>query len=107
MLDNNTQIYSSISHVHQPRNHSKNPFCPVKHHLIAKITTLLQQTLFVNYLSRQKKFVDQFIMGLIKSRNMSFGKVAQHLNDDTKPAPNETRIQDFFSRSEPRLLVGS
>ena len=51
--------------------------------------------------------MDQFIMGLIKSRNASFGKVAQHLNDDTKPAPNETRIQDFFSRSEPRLLVGS
>ena len=35
-------------------------------------------------------------MGLIKSRNVLFGEVAQHLNDAAKPASNETRIQDFF-----------
>ena len=56
---------------------------------------LLQQAPFVGHLSRQK-FVGQFILGLIKSRNVQFGEVAQHLNDAAKPASNETRIQDFF-----------
>jgi len=67
----------------------------VKQHFAAKITTLLQQTPFVGHLSRQK-FVGQFILGLIQSRNVQFGEVAQHLNDAVKPASNETRIQDFF-----------
>ena len=57
---------------------TKNPFCPVKQHFAAKITTLLQQAPFVGHLSRQK-FVGQFILGLIKSRNVQFGEVAQHL----------------------------
>ena len=74
---------------------TKNPFRPVKQHFAAKITTLLQQTPFVGHLSRQK-FVGQFILGLIQSRNVQFGEVAQHLNDAVKPASNETRIQDFF-----------
>ena len=76
-------------------NTTKNPFRPVKQHFAAKITTLLQQAPFVRHLSRQK-FVGPFILGLIKSRNVQFGKVAQHLNDAVKPASNETRIQDFF-----------
>ena len=67
----------------------------MKQHFAAKITTLLQQAPFVGHLSRQK-FVGQSIIGLIKSRNVQFGEVAQHLNDAAKPAPNETRIQDFF-----------
>ena len=67
----------------------------MKQHFAAKITTLLQQAPFVRHLSRQK-FVGQFIIGLIKSRNVPFGEVAQHLNDAVKPASNETRIQDFF-----------
>ena len=67
----------------------------MKQHFAAKITTLLQQAPFVGHLSRQK-FVGQFIIGLIKSRNVQFGEVAQHLNDAVKPASNETRIQDFF-----------
>ena len=67
----------------------------MKQHFAAKITTLLQQAPFVGHLSRQK-FVGQFILGLIKSRNVQFGEVAQHLNDAAKPASNETRIQDFF-----------
>ena len=50
----------------------------MKQHFAAKITTLLQQAPFVGHLSRQK-FVGQFIMGLIKSRNMQFGEVAQLL----------------------------
>jgi len=49
----------------------------------------------VRHLSRQK-FVGQLIIGLIKSRNVPFGEVAQHLNDAVKPASNETRIRDFF-----------
>ena len=76
---------------------TKNPFCPVKHYFAAKISTLLQQAPFVGHLSRQK-FVGQFILGLIKSRNVQFGEVAQHLNDAAKPASNETRIQDFFAK---------
>ena len=67
----------------------------MKQYFAAKITTLLQQAPFVRHLSRQK-FVGQFILGLIKSRNVQFGEVAQHLNDAVKPASNETRIQDFF-----------
>ncbi|MGI4870509.1 MAG: hypothetical protein ACRYFX_04945 [Janthinobacterium lividum] len=33
---------------------------------------------------------------MVKSRNVQFCKVAQHLNDRAKLASNETRIQDFF-----------
>ena len=76
---------------------TKNPFCSVKQYFAAKITTLLQQAPFVGHWSRQK-FVGQFILGLIKSRNVQFGEVAQHLNDAAKPASNETRIQDFFAK---------
>ena len=32
----------------------------------------------------------------LKSRNVPFCEVAQHLNDAAKPASNETRIQNFF-----------
>jgi hypothetical protein len=67
----------------------------VKQCLIAKITTILQQLPIVSNLAR-RKFVAQFISGLIKSRNVQFCEVAQHLNDAVKPASNETRIQDFF-----------
>ena len=67
----------------------------MKHYFAAKITTLLQPAPFVGHLFRQK-FVGQFIISLIKSRNVQFGEVAQHLNDTAKPASNETRIQDLF-----------
>ena len=73
----------------------KSPSRPVKHCLIAKITTVLQRVPLVRNLSRQK-FVAQFLIGLIKSRNVLFGEVAQHLNDAAKPASNENRIQNFF-----------
>lgn len=49
----------------------------------------------VRHLSRQK-FISQFVLALIKSRNVQFCEVAQHLNDAVKVASNETRIQDFF-----------
>ena len=76
---------------------TKNSFCPVKQHFAAKIATFLQQARFVGHLSRQK-FVGPFIRGLIKSRNVPFGEVAQHRNDAAKHASNETRIQDFFAK---------
>lgn len=72
----------------------------MKQSLIAKITTLLQQVPLVANLARQK-FMAQFIIGLIKSRNVQFCEVAQHLNDAVKVASNETRIQDFFRRVRP------
>ena len=81
-----------------------NSFRPVKQRLSAKITTLLQTVPFVSHLSRQK-FVAQFIIGLIKSRNVQFAEVAQHLNDAVKPASNETRIQDFFREVDLNYLL--
>ncbi|RZK90862.1 MAG: IS4 family transposase, partial [Hymenobacter sp.] len=79
-------------------------FCPVKQGLIAKITTLLRRVQLVPHLSRQK-FVSQFIIALLKSRNVQFCEVAQHLNDAVKVASNETRIQDFFRQAELNYLV--
>jgi len=76
----------------------------VKQRLSAKITTLLQAVPLVHHLSRQK-FVGQFIIGLIKSRNVQFAEVAQHLNDAVKPASNETRIQDFFREVDLNYLL--
>ena len=67
----------------------------MKQRLVAKITTVLQHVPLVGHLSRQK-FVAQFVIGLIKSRNVQFREVAEHLNDDALPASNETRIQNFF-----------
>ena len=67
----------------------------MKQRLVAKITTVLQHVPLVGHLWRQK-FVAQFVIGLIKSRNVQFREVAEHLNDDALPASNETRIQNFF-----------
>ena len=58
----------------------------------------------VRHLSRQK-FIAQFIIGLIKSRNVQFCEVAQHLNDAVKLASNETRIQDFFREVDLNYLL--
>ena len=52
----------------------------------------------VGNLSR-KKFIAQFVIGSLKSRNVPFCEEAQHLNDAVKPASNETRIQDFFRQT--------
>jgi hypothetical protein len=60
----------------------------------------------------RKKFVGLFTIGLIKSRNVQFCEVAQHLNDKAKLTSNEVRIQDFFREVEldyyfvAALLVG-
>ncbi len=57
----------------------------MKQRLIAKITTVLQHMPLVGHLSR-KKFIAHFVIGLLKSRNVQFCEVAQHLNDAAKPA---------------------
>lgn len=82
----------------------QSPSRPVKQRLIAKITTVLQQLPVVRHLSRQK-FIAQFVIGLIKSRNVQFGEVAQHLNEAVKPASNETRIENFFRAVDLDYLV--
>ena len=66
----------------------------MKQCLIDKITTVLQRVPVVAHLAR-KKFVARFIIGLIKSRKVSFCEIAHHLNDAVKSALNETRIPDF------------
>lgn len=67
----------------------------MKQSLINEITDVLQNVPIVTNLAR-KKFVSQFVVGLIKSRNIQFCEIAQHLTDKAKIASNENRIQDFF-----------
>jgi len=76
----------------------------VKQCLSAKLTTLLQHVLLVRYLPRQN-FIAQFVIGLLKSRNVPFCEVAQHLNDAVKPASNKTRMQDFFRETDLNYLL--
>ena len=80
----------------------QSPSRPVTRCLLAKMTTVLQRVPLVRNLSWQK-FVAQFLIGLLKSRNVLFGEVAQHLNDAAKPASDENRIQNFFSGRGPGL----
>lgn len=68
---------------------------PMKPSLIDEITRLLGKVPIVKNLAR-RKFIYQFVLGLIKSRNVQFCEVAQHLNDEAKLSSNEVRIQDFF-----------
>lgn len=63
--------------------------------LINEITSLLTKAQIVKNLAR-KKFFGQFILSLIKSRNVQFCHVAKYLNDTAKVVSNEVRIQDFF-----------
>jgi len=44
----------------------------------------------------RKKFIASFVLALIKSRNVQFWAIAQHLNPSAKVSSNEVRIQDFF-----------
>lgn len=67
----------------------------MKQSLIDQISKCLGEVPIVKNLSR-KKFICQFVLGLIKSRNVQFCEVAQHLNDEAKLSSNEVRIQDFF-----------
>lgn len=63
--------------------------------LESEITSVLSKIPIVKNLSR-KKFIGLFVLGVIKSRNVQFCEVAQHLKDGTKLRSNEVRIQDFF-----------
>lgn len=63
--------------------------------LASEITGVLSKIPIVRNLSR-KKFIGLFVLGLIKSRNVQFCEVAQHLNNEAKLSSNEVRIQDFF-----------
>jgi hypothetical protein len=63
--------------------------------LESEITGVLSKIPIVRNLSR-KKFIGLFVLGLIKSRNVQFCEVAQHLNNEAKLSSNEVRIQDFF-----------
>jgi hypothetical protein len=72
---------------------------PMKQSLVEQISKVLSEIPIVQNLAR-KKFICQFVIGLIKSRNVQFGEVAQHLNDKAKLSSNEVRIQDFFREVE-------
>ena len=67
----------------------------MKQSLTAEVTEILSKVPIVKNLAR-KKFISQFTLGLIQSRNVQFCQVAQHLNDEAKVVCNEVRIQDFF-----------
>lgn len=60
-----------------------------------KVREIFSKVKIVKHLSRQK-FMFSFVLGLIKSRQVQFCEVAQHLNDEAKDICNEVRIQDFF-----------
>jgi len=60
-----------------------------------QISQCIEKVPIVKNVAR-KKFLGLFTIGLIKSRNVQFCEVAQHLNDKAKLTSNEVRIQDFF-----------
>lgn len=76
----------------------------MKQRLLAKITSVLQHVPLVRNQARQK-FIAHFVIDLMKSRNLPFCEVVQHLNAAVKPASNETRIQNFFREVNLDYLV--
>jgi Transposase DDE domain len=71
----------------------------MKQNFIDEISKSLVKVPIVSNLAR-KKFLTLFIVGLVKSRNVQFCEIAQHLNDKAKLSSNEIRIQDFFREVE-------
>lgn len=67
--------------------------------LESKIKETLDKVEIVKNLSR-KKFLWQFIRGLISVRKVQFCEVATALNDQVKPSSNERRIEAFFEKVE-------
>jgi hypothetical protein len=67
----------------------------MKQSLVEQVSKVLAKVPIVKNLAR-RKFICLFVLGLIKSRNVQFCEVAQHLNDEAKLSSNEVRIQDFF-----------
>ena len=64
-----------------------------------KTKEILDKVEIVENLSR-KKFLWQFILGLIEVRKVQFSEVATSLNNAVKPSSNERRIQSFFEKVE-------
>jgi len=60
-----------------------------------KIREIFIKVKIVQNLARQQ-FVLRFLLGLIKSRQVQFCEIAQHLNEQVQDISNEVRIQDFF-----------
>jgi hypothetical protein len=71
----------------------------MKKYFSTKIKEIFDKVEVVSNLAR-KKFIFSFVLGLIRSRKVHFCEVAEHLNDKTKAACNEVRIQDFFRQAE-------
>jgi hypothetical protein len=71
----------------------------MKQNFIERISKSLVKVPIIGNLAR-KKFISLFILGLIKSRNIQFCQIAQHLNDEAKLSSNQVRIQDFFREVE-------
>ena len=65
----------------------------------SEITRVLGKVPIVKNLAR-RKFIFQFVVGLIKSRNVQFYQVAHHLNDKAKLTSNQVRIQDFLRETD-------
>lgn len=73
----------------------QNHLLPMKQSLVEQVSKVLAKVPIVKNLAR-RKFICLFVLGLIKSRNVQFCEIAQHLNDEAKLSSNEVRIQDFF-----------
>ena len=69
----------------------------------AKIEKLLTGIPLVENLAR-KKFVNAFILSIIKIKKVQFSELAYGLNDSVKVESNERRIQDFLS-IKPLIII--
>lgn len=67
----------------------------MKQNFVSKITEILSEVSIVKNLAR-KKFISEFVIGLVQSREVQFCEIAPYLRDSVKVKSNETRIQDFF-----------
>lgn len=77
-----TSIHQNKSFPHESDRRAAKPQCRSYRNIVKNLA--------------RKKFIGRFVAGLIKSRNVQFCQVAQHLNDEVQTASNEVRIQDFF-----------
>ncbi|WP_375563417.1 hypothetical protein ACE193_25540 (plasmid) [Bernardetia sp. OM2101] len=71
----------------------------MRYSLANEITKLIDRFPILGNLSR-KKFLAMYILALINSRNVQFCETANNLNSKVKNKSNETRIQDFYRKSE-------
>lgn len=64
-----------------------------------KITEIFDKIPLASHLSR-KKFMGDFLMGLIASRKVQFQEIAQHIESEAEVSSVERRIQGFFKDFE-------